>query len=234
MIEFIICDDDKSFLSKVEQLINKFMMKKYSDYKIKKFADYNQAFIEEIDKKICPRIYILDIETPSSSGIYISKLIRKKDIESSIIFLTGHEELGPVLLRKDVHFLSFINKFEGFETRLISALENAMQLLGRPIYLCIKDNNIYYRIPFHTILYIYKDTVERKTKIVTDNNEFNISKALNKIVGLLDDRFIQTHRACYINKERVVKLDYKNKSITFDNNLKVADLLSKIFRKEEM
>ena len=55
----------------------------------------------------CWRIYLLDIETPSASGIDIARKIRKHDIESMIIFITGHEELGDVVLKNNTMFLSF-------------------------------------------------------------------------------------------------------------------------------
>ena len=37
MVEFIICDDDKKFLKRVEDLISKIMVKKKFEYDIVKF-----------------------------------------------------------------------------------------------------------------------------------------------------------------------------------------------------
>ena len=106
MLEFIICDDNKEFLLKVESVVNKLMLKRNIDYRIYKYNDFDKKFMEELNKKENPRIYILDIELPSCSGISIGRQIRKNDLESQIIFLTGHEELGSILLRKDVNFSS--------------------------------------------------------------------------------------------------------------------------------
>ena len=47
---------------------------------------------------------------------------------------------------------------------------------------------------------------------------------------MLDDRFIQTHRACYINSDRTITIDKINKIITFDNG-ETIDLLSDKYRK---
>jgi len=47
---------------------------------------------------------------------------------------------------------------------------------------------------------------------------------------MLDERFIQTHRACYINNDRKIKIDKGNRIITFDNG-ETIDLLSDKYRK---
>ena len=57
-----------------------------------------------------------------------------------------------------------------------------------------------------------------------------INKTLNDIIDMLDERFIQTHRSCYINDERKVSIDKKNRIIYFDNGESI-DLLSDKYRK---
>lgn len=231
MLEFIICDDDKDFLLKVENLVNKVMLKKDIDYKIFKFNDFDKKFMDKMNKKEHPRIYILDIELPSSSGITIGRQIRRNDLESQIIFLTGHEELGNILLRKDVNFFAFINKFEDFESRLKRNIDLSLATLNKKKFLEIKDKKAYYRLSLDSILYITRDSVERKTIIYTDNNKHVINKPLKEIEQDLDDRFLKTHRACIINKNRLAEINYKEKEIIFDNGTKI-DYLSKKYKVE--
>lgn len=232
MIEFIICDDDKRFLSKVEILINKVMLKKEIEYKIKKFYDYDKEFIKCIEKKENPRIYVLDIEAPSRSGINIGKIIRKNDFESQIIFLTGHEELGNVLLRKDINFFAFINKFEGFESRLKKNIEASLNSLNKKRFLEVKEKKILYRFSLQNVLYITRESVERKTMIYTDSNVHSVNKSLIEVVSGLDERFIQTHRSCYINKDRAVEINYRKKQIVFDTGA-VIDMVSSNYKVED-
>lgn len=232
MIEFVICDDDKKFLQKVEIIVNKIMLKKDFEYKIYKFYDYDQKFLDCMAKKEGPRIYILDIEAPSRSGINIGKIIRKQDIESQIIFLTGHEELGNLLLRKDVSFFAFINKFEGFEVRLKKNIEASLISLNKKKFLEIKDKKVCYRFSLQNILYITRDSVERKTIIYTDNNVHSLNKSLIEVVSKLDDRFIQTHRSCYVNKDRAVEINYRKKQVIFDTGA-VIDMVSSNYRSED-
>lgn len=232
MVEFIICDDDKKFLKQVEDLISKIMVKKKFEYDIVKFYDYDDKFFNHIETKDGMRIFILDIETPTNSGIIVGRKIRKTDYESPIIFLTGHEELGNMLLRKDLMFLAFINKFEEFNTRLRKTIEKALAISNKRDYLEIEDRGAVYRILHDKILYITRDTVERKTLIVTENNTHKIMKSLSEIVDILDDRFIQTHRSCIINKNRSEEINYKQKYILFDNGIKI-DLISNNYKTGE-
>lgn len=232
MIEFVICDDDKKFLFQVENIINKVMLKKNIEYDIKKNYDFDKKFLDIVATKENQRIYILDIETPSCSGIRIGKIIRKSDMESPIIFLTGHEELGNVLLRKDINFFAFINKFEGFESRLKKCIDDALTTLNKKQFLEIRDKKVCYRFSFQNILYITRDSISRKTIIYTDNNVHGINKTLTEISNNLDDRFIQTHRSCFINKDRVVQIDNRKKQILFDTGIKI-DMVSSNYKIED-
>lgn len=231
MINIIICDDNCNHINKVIQVVNDFMKRKKLEYQNHVYNDYNKNFMNVISDKLPFKIYILDIETPSGSGIDIARKIRKNDVDSVIIFLTGHEELGNIILKNDIMFLSFINKYDDFENRLNTSLNRALDLIKKRRIIRISERNITYTIDINDILYITKDSFERKTVIKTDYDEIRINKSLSEIVTMLDDRFIQTHRACYINGDRRVKVDRVNKIITFDNGESI-DLLSDKYKKE--
>lgn len=231
MINVIICDDNEKDRIKVEKITKKFMQKNNKEYKIYSCNDYNKSFDSLVERKLPFKIYLLDIETPSRSGIDVAREIRKKDIDSVIIFLTAHEELGHVILKNDLMFLSFINKFDDFENRLYNSLSKSLDLLNKKNRIRFNDRNILYTININDILYITKDSFERKTIIKTDYTEFKVNKTLLEIVDMLDDRFIQTHRACFINEDRKITIDRGNKVITFDNG-ETIDLLSDKYKKE--
>lgn len=230
MINVIICDDNEKDKINAEKVTQNFMEKNKKEYATHLFEDYNKSFYNIVDKKIPSKIYLLDIETPSRSGIDVAREIRRKDVDSVIIFLTAHEELGNVVLKNDLMFLSFINKFDDFENRLNSSLEKALNLLNKKNTIRFSDRNTLYTININDILYITKDSFERRTIIKTDYTEFKVSKSLSEIVGMLDDRFVQTHRACYINSDRKVTVDKSTRIITFDNG-ETIDLLSDKYRK---
>lgn len=230
MLNVIICDDNEKDRNNAVKVVKEFMTKNKQEYDLHVFNDYNKNFYDIVQRKIPFKIYLLDIETPTRSGIDVAREIRRKDVDSVIIFLTAHEELGNIVLKNDLMFLSFINKFDDFENRLTNSLKKSLELLKQKNVIKFMDRNILYTININDILYITKDSFERKTIIKTDYTEFSVNKTLADIIAMLDNRFIQTHRACYINSDRKVKIDKTSRTITFDNG-EVIDLLSDKYRK---
>ena len=91
MIEFVICDDDRNFLSRVETLINIVMLKKKVEYKISKFYDYNEKFTKSLGTHDTIRIYILEIVSPSKFGMYVGRLILTTLTDLHLLFISDCE-----------------------------------------------------------------------------------------------------------------------------------------------
>ena len=231
MINFIICDDVKQYREMVEHIVASYMMKNKLEYKTHIFEDYNSDFIKIVESKLPFKVYILDIETPTKSGIDIARIIRNKDVDSVLIFLTGHQELGHIVMKNDFLFLSYINKFDDCENRLIKSLDKALQMFKIRSVIRFKDNGVVYTIPQDDILYITRDSVERKCVIITDYNEFKVGKNLAELEELLNDNFIKTHRACLMNTKRIMSFSKTQKEVVFDNGM-TSDLISTRFDKE--
>ena len=230
MINIIICDDNDSFRHKVVDQINKYMDKLNYEYNILEFNDYDNKFIKTIKSDLSNTIYVLDIETPTRSGIDVARIIRKNDVESPIIFLTGHEELGNLVLARNTNILAFINKFDNFAKRLNNAINTAMKLMNKKHMLRFNDRGSIYSIECERILYITTDTVARKTIIVTDKREHRVNNPLSFFLDYLNDDFCQTHKSCIINKNRVTNINNNNNTIEFDNGT-IIDLLSNKYKK---
>ena len=130
MIDFIICDDSVKLVNEVVDVINKFMINNNMHYKTYKFFDYDDRFHKLMNNSSNYKVYILDIETPTKSGIDIARKIRAKDKNSVIIFLTGHDELGLVVLKSCLNFLTFISKFDDYQTKLTHALKESLEFIS--------------------------------------------------------------------------------------------------------
>lgn len=231
MINYIICDDNKIILKNVEDTIDKVMMKNKLAYKKHSFLDYNNNFNKLLEEDLNSKIYILDIEVPSESGIDIARKIREKDINSIIIFLTSHHELGSILLHDEIMFLTFICKFDDMENRLISSINSALKMIGKRQAIRFEDRGILYTFPINDILYVTTSTIDRKTIIVTSYNEYKTNKTFNEICSMLNDDFKQTHRSCMVNTNLVIKINKKKNEIEFKNGVKI-NLLSENYKKE--
>lgn len=229
MLEFVVCDDDKLVVEKVSNIITKQMMKNKFEYKILKFYDYDNNFMNLIYDAAF-RIYLLDIEMPSRSGIDIARLIRKYNLESIIIFVTGHYELGYSIIEEELNFLTFINKFNDCENKLGRAINKSLLLANKKSRIKFEDKGVLYTISLDDILYIVRNIETRKIDIITSKVTYSTNLSLTQIKTLLDDRFVASHRSCIVNTSRIVSIDKRQNIITFDNQNEI-NFLSNNYKK---
>ncbi|MEG2322396.1 MAG: LytTR family DNA-binding domain-containing protein [Bacilli bacterium] len=231
MINFIVVDDIEAFAISVENVITKIMINNTLAYQTYKFNDYNKKFIDFINKPLPNKVYFLDIETKSASGIDIARMIRRNDIDSVIIFITAHEDLGNVVSKEQLLALTFICKFDGFENKVASATKKALEILDKKRVIRFTDYNTVYTIPIKEILYITRDSIERKCLIKTDYTTYKVSKTVTELKELTQGSLVQTHRACLVNKDRIRKINWTTNELTL-NNGEVLTLLSEYYKKE--
>lgn len=215
MFNIIICDDNLRDANKIEKIVKK-SLKNY-EYKIYMFNDYDKNFMKILNSDLLNKIYILDIETPTMSGIDVARLIRKNDYTSVIIFLSAHDDLSRIVAKKNLMVLNFINKFDNLEKNLINSLSVALSLVGKKKRITLESGRNIYNINIDNILYVTRDTIGRKSVIVCDNDTYKLSINLKSIIKELGDEFIQIHRACFVNKNRIKTISHKEMCITFDN-----------------
>ena len=229
MINFIICDDKKEFIDEIEKTINAVMMKNNEAYEKHTYSEYNDNFINIIDKKLSWKIYILDIEVKDKSGIDIARKIREKDIESMIIFITAYyEKYVQDILKSKFMFLDFINKQNDYKKELESTIEYALKNIKKKNIIRFKSGGIIYTLGTNDILYIWRDK-DRKCTIKTTFNVFTVSKTLLELHDMLDETFVYSHRACIVNLNRIKIYNKKEHLIVFDTG-DSTDLISNRFR----
>ncbi len=228
---FILYDDHDLFMEKSKSIIDSIgnMMGGTS---IKCFSKFDEDFEQVIQDKSCKKIYVLDIEVPGSiSGIEVAKKIRKFDWDSIIIMVTSHTELGYEALKAQIMLLDFISKHSDWENNLRSALTKAVSLLDNKNVIILDSNGLTYRIHTTDIVYILKDSKERKCTIRTLNDKIMVSKSITDLGKRLDRRFFQSHRSCYVNIEQISTVDWRNSVIHFRTG-DTVDYLARDKKKE--
>ena len=232
MINFVIVEDNPMHMEVTENIIIKYMMKNDYEFKIFKFEGINKEFdkIIEDDKNY---IYILDFELVGMTAIDVARKIRKVDWISPIIIFTVNGGMAYETFKQRLQILDFVNKQYQAEKNMFELFDICFEQLKIRKSFKYKVGKIDYSIDYDKILYIYKDTVERKSIIITDNNEYKLSMSLNEIKDKLPKEFKYSHRSCIVNTARVEAFNWTKKEITFDNN-KTTDLISKTHKTELM
>ncbi len=230
MINFIICEDNKNVRDLHEVLISKITMPYDFDYTVHSFEKYNNNLNKIINTPSDLKIYILDLELPGKTGLEIAQDIREVDWDSIIIVLTSHDELELKLFKEKLLIFDFISKFDNYEKRLTDSINLVIKNLNCRSALVFKQDKEIYHIKYDNILYIFRDNTKNKTKIKAIDKEYYVRDTLTNVAKQLDNRFYQTHRACYVNLNNIKCADFKNDIIYFTNDDSI-DYLSRNYKK---
>ena len=220
MINFIVCEDEKTIRKNTVDQIFKFMMNYDIDYKIHEFDCYDEKFKKIVSKDEGFKIYFLDIKTDKGSGIDAARIIREKheDWSSIIIIMTSYSEYKYEVLSSRLYILDFINKLDDCDRKIKEDLKIAMKAYDN-IHKTInfEYNHTYYKIEYRQIIYIEKEPDSKRCIIKTKTGEQPIPGTLSKIYEELDDRFFKTHKSMIVNINDIEKYDKKANKITFKN-----------------
>lgn len=231
MIHFIVCDDNEHVREFNITAVSKATMPFDFNYKMHTFEKYNDSLKKIINDTSGIKIYILDLELPGKTGIDIVREIRKVDWDSIVIILTSHDELEFKLLKEKLLIFDFISKFDNYSEKLEETLKLIISKINNKKIISFKSNKELHHLKLDDIYYVYRDNALEKTVIVTDDNKYAIRESLQSLITKLDPRFRQSHRACYINKDKVTSIDFKNNMIYFDNDTS-TDYLSRNYKKD--
>ena len=228
MINFIIVTESLFISSYIEDKIDSTLFKSNFEYKTYLFNNYNDNFFKVAFSNIENKVFIFDLDN-QENGFNIAKKIRNNDKLSEIIFIGNYN--------KDYinnFLISSIKAFAYIDKKSLSILESKLEEIVNSYnlskLLVIKTISSYNIIKISDILFI--EVCNRKTIIHTISSMVTTSKSLSYLENKLKlecDFFIQTHRACLVNLNNVISIDFKKKEIIFFNNKK-CNLISRNYK----
>lgn len=231
MLNFIIYEDNKSYMQKNVECINKTLASYDIDYRIYRFSCCNDKLFEMIQNKELKKIYILDVEMNDISGIELASRIREDDWDSIIIFATAYDKYHNDVFYNRLMVLDFICKYTGYQKRLTEDIEAALKIVYKQKTFVFKYNHVVYRIPYSHICYIEKEPLIKRCVIHTMNNKFYVVNSINNLVSALGAGFVKTHQSCIVNINNIKELDLSNNVIVFKNGDETS-LLTEKMKKE--
>lgn len=218
MIDFIVCDDNRKFLEHEKKIIDNFMMKYDFEYSCNIFTDYDEEFKKVFDNQERFKVYMLDIQTKSASGLDIARIIREQydDWTSIIIIVTAFNELKYEALGNRLFLLDFINKLNSCDEKIREDLEIAIKHYNnRKKSLHYEYNHVIKNIEFRHIIYIEKEIDSKRCLIKTSYGREVINKNLNETFKMLDKRFVKISRSMIVNIDFISEYNIKENKITF-------------------
>ena len=148
----MICDDQKSELEKIAQLISEYAeLHSELSLKIKCFSAPFEM-LEEIDKNGAPDIALLDICMPGILGTQIAQeVLDKSENATDIIFLTISRDFAVEAF--SLHVSDYLTK-PYTKKRLTEALDSVIEKRRKRMYAIIQCGKEIHRIDLYDILYV--------------------------------------------------------------------------------
>ena len=204
MLNYIIIENESKYSEVYKNIIKKLMGIENTPYQIMEFSSYNDNLNKIINDTTSFKIYLIDIGLDSNkSGIDIAKEIRSIDYNSEIIFITSDDLLFEIVFKNVHKVYTFISKHYKMEEILANELNEIISHYNQSTKFFLLDKNGNSKVSINDILYIYRETEERKVYVVTKNNKYPTYLTLKEILAKYPKYFIQIHRACLINPKEI-------------------------------
>lgn len=204
MLRIIICEDDKNCQAELQQIINHVLFDKI-DVTIEKY-DSGTALLEEWNRcgEINADLIFLDIQMPEINGLQLAKILRGNNIDTDIVFVTGHSEY--VFRAYEIHAYDYLLKpitVGKMEEVLKRYIDERMADGQRYLYVNKKSQKL--RIPLNRVYYFISD--RRKIKAVMGNayGEVEFYMKLEDLEEKLRDAgFVRCHQSYLVNSHKVL------------------------------
>ncbi len=212
MLNFVLCDDNLSIISKMKEMLEILFMKHDIDAQVSFFTDNPQKILE-YEKENIIDVLILDINLNSNiSGIELAKRIRKNNKNVYIIFSTGHLEYSLVAYSvKTFDYLPKPITMERLEITLRRLLEDVK--FSNQKFICINKKML---LNHSEINLIKKDGM--KIIFCTNSKNYETYSSFNKLQSILPDNFIRCHKSYIVNTNNISNINSNKNEIIFQNN----------------
>lgn len=221
MINFFICSDNIFYKTKIENIINEYMLKEKICYCILNKID------DDIESK---KIYIIDLEVYD-----VIDMIDNLKKENNIIYLTHDLKKQNLLKRRKIDVKYIINKNDDYNSLIIKYIKNIIENIDyKKEEIVSNSNNVNYIIPYEEIDEVI--LLNNKAIIKATNNlaekyiceigisDNNFRKKLIKDFINIGDYYItnSNNSKFYLecnNQEYIQKLDSKLNIVTSNNDI---------------
>ena len=212
MLNFVVCDDNSSILSKLCKMLEAIFINNDIDATIGLKASKPSDVINYIEQNKVD-VLILDINLKSNlNGCDIANIVRKKNKDCYIIFTTGHLEFSLVAYQvKTFDYLPKPITAERLEITICRLFEDLAPSSKKFIKLnsskVLKEDDIQF---------IKKDGM--KLVFYTESGTHEAYNSFTKLEPCLSENFVRCHKSYIANIDKITNIESSNYKILFDNN----------------
>lgn len=212
MLSFVLCDDNKNILMKLEKMLESILIQNNLEGDISCSVTSPEDLIEYIENNKFD-VVILDIDLKSKiSGMNLANAIRKINKKAYIIFTTAHLEYSLIAYKyKTFDFLPKPVTLERLEETILRLFDD----ISGETSIFLRLHNKKFLIKNDDILFIQKQG--KKAIFKTTGKDFEYNSSFNDILQDLPQNFVRCHKSYIVNLNKISYIE-SNNTIIFNEN----------------
>lgn len=225
MFPIFICEDSKEQLDRLITIVKYYIMDR-DNYYLEKVSTNPEKLLSYVkDKSIKKGIYLLDVNLNHHlTGIDLAEKIRKQDPHAKIIFITGHDESMPEMLKRNIEVLGFVQKNDELDILRKNVLQAISAANERLISTLTEDKDIFtfsfgaktFRFDFKDVLSVETTGKSHQLIIYLTNGQYEIRGTLSELEKKYA-QFFRLNRSVLINHHNVVRINYSERIVIMRN-----------------
>lgn len=224
MNEIYLCDDDLSWLQRIEHAVERFQVKSDWNLTIVCRTQSPRQLLSTLEyRKTSSGIYFLDMEYKTEmNGLTLGKEIRKLDRDAFLIYVTVHKDMALETFRLKLLALDFIIKdSENFQDRVCQTLEYIAQKLARGNAdgesLKLSIGSSYSFFPKNDIYFIESVKNSHHIELHTISGIHRYPATIRECHAKLQEDFFLCRKGCLVNLRHVRSADRPARTLLLDN-----------------
>lgn len=213
-VKIAICDDDSLDREYIIGFLKKWSDERKIILQIVAFASAEQFLFQYAEEKDYD-LLILDIEMGAMDGVTLAKMIRAKNEQIQILFITGYPDFMSYGYDVDaIHYLLKPVEYEKVSRVFDKVVRNLEQ---NEEVLFLQLNHEMARFVLSEINYI--EVLAHSCTIHTIHGDFATKTSITELEKRLGNGFIRTHRSYLVNLEKVKRITKTD--VVLDDETKV-------------
>lgn len=211
MLNFVLCDDNESVLSKLSSMLDSIFINKHLDARVAYTSTTAEDTLTYV-KNNQTNVLMLDINLKSDmSGLQIAQKIRENNKTIYIIFTTAHLEYMLVAYKfKTFDFLPKPITVQRLEETVLRIFDDAYT--DKNCFIRLNSKNTI--INKNTIKYIKKDGM--KLIFYTDTRTYEAYSSFTQISNQLSTNFVRCHKSYIANINKISNIEPNSNTILFE------------------
>lgn len=222
MIDIFVCEDDYKQLNVIASYINNYLMIEKLNMKLSLATNNPHKILDYLENNNVDKgLYFFDIALATDiNGIELAAEIKKKQLNSKIVFITTHSEMVFLTFKYQIEALDYILKDypDELQKRIVQDIKLCNQEFqkGESLseeYYQFKTGEHLRSVKVNDILFFESSPVPHKVIVHLINGQFEFYSTVKKIEDE-NKAFFRCHKSYVVNINNIKSIDRNTRELT--------------------